>query len=112
MFFVGTVADRVVGWCHVEAPKLEKLRHTAELTPGVLPEYQGEGLGSHLLQCGLLRAVANGYKKAYQSVPATNERAIRFLHADGWEEEARRVDHYKLDGRYVDEVMLVRSLDE
>ena len=110
MFFVATVDDEVVGWCHVEAPELEKLRHTAELTIGILEEYQDEGLGSHLLQRGLAWAGSNGYEKVYQSVPATNDRAMGFLKRHGWEEEARREDHYKLDDEYVDEVMLARSL--
>jgi L-amino acid N-acyltransferase YncA len=110
MFFVATVDDEVVGWCHVEAPELEKLRHTAELTIGILDEYQGEGLGSHLLQRGLSWAGANGYEKVYQSLPATNEGAVAFLRDHGWEEEARREGHYKLDEAYVDEVMLARTL--
>ncbi|WP_340101666.1 GNAT family N-acetyltransferase [Salinibaculum salinum] len=112
MFFVATVSEEVVGWCHVESPELEKLRHTAKLTIGILEEYQGEGLGSHLLQRGLSWARSNGYEKVYQSVPATNERAIGFLRDHGWEEEARRTDHYKLDDEYVDEVMLAHHLDE
>jgi len=112
MFFVATVSEEVVGWCHVEAPELEKLRHTAKLTIGILSEYQGDGLGSHLLQRGLSWARSNDYEKVYQSVPATNERAIAFLLDLGWEEEARRTDHYKLDEEYVDEVMLARHRGE
>lgn len=112
MFFVATVSDEVVGWCHVEAPELEKLRHTAKLTLGILDEYQNEGLGSHLLQRGLSWAKTNRYEKVYQSVPATNEQAISFLQDHGWEEEARREGHYKIDDEYVDEVMLARHLDE
>ena len=110
MFFVATVDDEVVGWSHVEAPEMEKLRHTAELTIGILAEYQGEGLGSHLLQRGLSWAGSNGYEKVCQSLPATNEGAIRFLVDHGWEEEARRAGHYKIDEEYVDEVMLARHL--
>ena len=45
MFFVATVGDEVVGWIHLDAPELEKLSHTAELTLGVLEEYQGHGIG-------------------------------------------------------------------
>jgi L-amino acid N-acyltransferase YncA len=110
MFFVATVDDEVVGWCHLDAPELEKLRHTAKLTIGILKDYQGEGLGSHLLQRGLSWAGSNGYEKVYQSVPSTNDGAIAFLKEHGWEEEARRSGHYKLAAEYVDEVMLARHL--
>ncbi|QSW98991.1 GNAT family N-acetyltransferase [Haloterrigena alkaliphila] len=110
MFFVATVEDEVVGWVHIHAPELEKLSHTAELTVGVLDEYQGHGLGSHLLSRGLEWAGSNGYERVYQSVPSSNEDAIAFLEAHDWETEAVREDHYKLNGHYVDEVMMAIEL--
>ncbi|GAB3027045.1 bifunctional helix-turn-helix transcriptional regulator/GNAT family N-acetyltransferase [Natronobiforma cellulositropha] len=110
MFFVATVADEVVGWVHLHAPELDKLAHTAELTVGVIEEYRGRGIGSHLLARGLEWAGANGYEKVYQSVPSTNEEAIVFLEDHGWEIEAVREGHYKLDGAYVDEVMMAIGL--
>ncbi|MDF9746953.1 GNAT family N-acetyltransferase [Natrinema salsiterrestre] len=110
MFFVATVEDDVVGWVHLHAPELEKLSHTAELTVGVLEEYRGHGVGSHLLSRGLEWAGSNGYEKVYQSVPSTNEEAIAFLEEHDWETEAIREDHYKLNGHYVDEVMMAVEL--
>ncbi|WP_049927159.1 GNAT family N-acetyltransferase [Halopiger goleimassiliensis] len=110
MFFVATVEGEVVGWVHLYAPEIEKLSHTAELTVGVLEEYRGHGIGSHLLSRGLEWAGSNGYEKVYQSVPSTNEEAIAFLEGHGWETEAVRENHYKLDGDYVDEVMMAVDL--
>jgi ribosomal protein S18 acetylase RimI-like enzyme len=110
MFFVATVEDDVVGWVHLYAPELEKLSHTAELTVGVLEEYRGHGVGSHLLSRGLEWAGSNGYEKVYQSVPSTNDEAIAFLEEHDWETEAIREDHYKLNGHYVDEVMMAVDL--
>ncbi|AGB31914.1 GCN5-related N-acetyltransferase [Natrinema pellirubrum DSM 15624] len=110
MFFVATVEDDVVGWVHLYAPEIDKLSHTAELTVGVLEEYRGHGIGSHLLSRGLEWAGSNGYEKLYQSVPSTNEGAIAFLEGHGWETEAVREDHYKLNGHYVDEVMMAVGL--
>ena len=110
MFFVATVGDEVVGWVHLHAPELSKLSHTAELTVGVLEEYRGHGIGSHLLERGLEWAGANGYEKIYQSIPSTNEDAIAFLEAHGWVVEAVREDHYKIRGLYVDEVMMAVTL--
>ncbi|UPV74076.1 helix-turn-helix domain-containing GNAT family N-acetyltransferase [Halorussus limi] len=127
MFFVATVGggeargasgdstgvrpgDDVVGWVHLYAPELDKLAHTAELTVGVLEDYQNHGIGSHLLERGLEWAASNGYEKVYQSAPSTNETAIEFLSDHGWETEAVREDHYKIDGEYVDEVMMAVEL--
>jgi ribosomal protein S18 acetylase RimI-like enzyme len=110
MFFVATVDGDVVGWVHLHAPELEKLSHTAELTVGVLEEYRDHGIGSHLLSRGLEWAGSNGYERVYQSVPSTNEEAISFLEMHDWETEAVREDHYKLNGHYVDEVMMAVDL--
>lgn len=110
MFFVATVGDEVVGWVHLNAPELDKLSHTAELTVGVIEEYRGHGIGSHLLARGLEWAGVNGYEKVYNSVPSTNDGAIAFLEDHGWETEAVREDHYKIDGAYVDEVMMAVEL--
>ncbi|MFB6142806.1 MAG: N-acetyltransferase family protein [Halorientalis sp.] len=106
MFFVACVDDDVVGWVHVEHPEMEKLSHTAELTLGVLSAYRGHGIGSHLMQRGLEWAAAEGTERVYNSVPSSNEQGIAFLRDHGWEEAARREDHYKLGGEYIDEVMM------
>ncbi|AFZ74020.1 bifunctional helix-turn-helix transcriptional regulator/GNAT family N-acetyltransferase [Natronobacterium gregoryi] len=110
MFFVATVDGEVVGWVHLYAPELDKLSHTAELTVGVIEEYRGHGIGSHLLSRGLEWAGSSSYEKVYNSVPSSNEEAIAFLEAHDWKTEAVREDHYKLDGHYADEVMMAVEL--
>lgn len=106
IFFVACIDGEVVGWVHIDHPEMEKLRHTAELTLGVLEEYRGHGIGSHLMQRGLEWAASQGYEKIYNSIPSSNDAALAFLREHGWEEEARREDHYKLDSEYADEVMM------
>lgn len=116
VFFVATVDDEVVGWVHLESPNYEKLSHTAELTVGVNEEYRGYGIGSHLMERGLDWARSQGYEKVYQSLPATNQDAVRFLEEHRWETEAIRQAHYKIEGDYVAEqmmaVMISQSWDE
>jgi ribosomal protein S18 acetylase RimI-like enzyme len=112
LFFVAEVMDEdgedgeLVGWVHLDLPEAEKLSHTAQLTVGLLSEYRGKGIGRLLLARGVRWAREHGYEKLYNSVPATNERAIRFLTDHGWETEAVREAHYRIDGEYVDETML------
>lgn len=110
MFFVATVDEEVVGWVHLRGSELEKLSHTTTLTVGVLAEYRGQGIGSALLRRGLEWAGENGYERIYQSVPATNQRAIDFLEHHGWTVEAVRQAHYRIDGTAVDEVMLATEV--
>jgi ribosomal protein S18 acetylase RimI-like enzyme len=110
MFFVACVEGDVVGWVHLKHVDLEKLKHTAELTLGVLEAYRGMGIGSQLLDRGVGWADEQGLEKIYNAIPASNESAIEFLDARGFETEAVREDHYKLNGHYIDEVMMARAL--
>ncbi|MFC6716782.1 GNAT family N-acetyltransferase [Natrialbaceae archaeon GCM10025810] len=101
----------VVGWLHLDGPELPSLRHTAEVTVGVRPDHRREGIGSSLLEYGLEWAEESRYRKLYQSLPATNERAIEFLEDNGWEREGKREGHYCIDDSLVDEVLLATWTD-
>lgn len=106
LFFVATVDGAVVGWTHLDTSPLAKLRHTAQQTVGVVEIYRGYGIGARLLNHGLNWAAERDIKKVYSSLPAPNRHAIGFLETFGWEREARRSDAYRIDGEFVDEVMM------
>lgn len=106
VFFVATIDGSLVGWTHLDLPQLAKIQETAQQTVGVKKDYRGYGIGNQLLQRGIDWAEANGYRKIYNNIPMTNERAIEFLNDRGWETEAIRKDHYTIDEEYVDEVMI------
>lgn len=110
MFFVSVVDGDVVGWAHLQGPEVAKLAHTAEVTVGVLPEYRRHGMGSHLLHRSISWAAEHGYEKLYNSIPATNQAAASFLEENGWETEAIRANHYRIDGEYVAEQMYARRI--
>ncbi|WP_458188104.1 N-acetyltransferase family protein [Haladaptatus sp. NG-WS-4] len=126
MFYVATLSDErdesndsagaegedgeVVGWVHLDAPELDKLRHIAELTVGVREPYREHRIGGRLLERAMEWADETGYQKVYQSVPATNETAIDLLKEHGWGTEAVRADHYLVGEEFVDEVMMARKL--
>lgn len=106
VFFVAIADDAIIGWTHLDTSPLAMLGQTAQQTVGVLEPYRGYGIGGRLVQRGLQWAVANDYRKVYNSVPATNEDAIAFLETYGWECEAVRTDHYTIDDESVNEVMM------
>ncbi|SEL62054.1 GNAT family N-acetyltransferase [Haloferax larsenii] len=106
VFFVATVDGEVVGWTHLDLPQVEKVRETAQQTVGVKEDFRGSGIGSLLLQRGLDWAEANGFRKVYNSIPMTNDRAMEFLGDHGWDTEAIRREHYTIDDEFVDEVMM------
>ena len=76
----------------------------------VLAEYRGRSIGSELLARGVEWAADHGIEKIYNSLPATNDRGMEFLEDHGWETEAVRANHYRLDGDYVDEVMMATTV--
>lgn len=106
VFFVATREGEVIGWTHLDLPQVEKLQRVAKLTVGVARDCRRQGVGSQLLGRALDWAEANGYSKVYNSVPATNDSALSFLEDHGWETEGIRRDHYTIDDRAVDEVMM------
>jgi len=110
VFFVATADGEVIGWTHLDLPQLDALRGTAQQTVGVATERQGMGIGSKLLERGVSWAKANGYRKVYNSLPTTNDRAIKFLTDHGWNTEAIRRGHYTIDDKTVDEVMLSKQI--
>lgn len=77
---------------------------------GVHPDFRRRGIGSRLSRIALVWAAANGYKKIYQSLPATNGPAIDCLRKHDWVVEAVRPGQYRIDGEFVDKVMMVVTL--
>jgi ribosomal protein S18 acetylase RimI-like enzyme len=111
VFFVATVDDRLVGWTHLDLPQMEKLQHTAQVTVGVRADYRGYNVGANLLDRALEWAESNDYRKVYNSVAATNVNAISFLEDQGWGREGVREDHYTIDGKPIDEVMMAYTFE-
>lgn len=111
VFFIATVDDSVVGWCHLDLPQLDTVRETAHLTVGVAPAYQSNGIGSQLIERGTDWAHANGYRKLYNNVPSVAENALSFLADHGWHTESIRRNHYSVDDDEVDEVMMGYTFD-
>jgi len=107
-YFVALVDGEVIGWVNLERRAEAKLSQVAYLTMGLLDEYRGLGIGSTLLDRAISWAGQHGFRKVASNIPATNESAVQFLEDNGWEVEAVRPDHYTIDDRLVDEVLVAR----
>ncbi|NHN49100.1 GNAT family N-acetyltransferase [Halostella sp. JP-L12] len=110
--YVATADDALCGWAHVEASAKSRPRHTGRLAVGVVGDRRGAGVGTHLLEYATEWAASRDYEKLYQNVPRSNQSGIDFLTDRGWQVEATREDHYRLDGSYVDEVILSRAIGD
>lgn len=106
VFFVASRDGEVIGWTHLDLPQVEKLQSAAQLTVGVRESSRRHGIATRLVDRALDWADANGYRKAYNSVPVVNDGALSFLESHGWETEGIRRDHYTIDDRPVDEVLM------
>lgn len=109
-YFVALVDGEVIGWVNLEERGVEKLSGVVYLTMGLLDEYRGLGIGSTLMERAVSWAGQKGYRKVASNIPATNESAVDFLEANGWEVVATRPDHYIIDDALVDEVLLDRHI--
>lgn len=110
MFFVATREGEIIGWTHLDLPQIEKMQSSAQLTVGVCPSARENGVGSQLIERALDWAAANGYRKVYNSVPTTNDRALSFLESRGWHTEGIRRNHYTIGDDLVDEAMMAYTL--
>jgi GNAT superfamily N-acetyltransferase len=107
---VALVDGEVIGWVNLEERSVQKLSGVVYLTMGLLDEYRGLGIESTLMERAVSWAGQKGYRKVASNIPATNESAVDFLEANGWEVVATRPDHYTIDDNLVDEVLLDRHI--
>jgi GNAT superfamily N-acetyltransferase len=78
--FVGEVDGKVVGFAN-----FSPIKHQYETELGaiyLLPEYQGNGIGTALLQTGI--AMMEGVKKVYINVESENKKGKAFYNAKGF----------------------------
>ena len=111
------VAERdgaVVGYVRLHQPgPLPSHAHVLVVNGlAVAPEHQGAGIGRALVEAALDEARARGARKVTLRVLAPNHRARRLYDACGFVEEGVLRGEFLLDGRYVDDVLLARSLDD
>lgn len=78
----------------------------------VAPEHQGLGAGRALVEAVVAEARARGARKLALRVLAPNVGARRLYAACGFVEEGVLREEFLLDGRFVDDVLLARSLDD
>ncbi|MNY70111.1 Spermidine N(1)-acetyltransferase [compost metagenome] len=76
-------------------------------------EYWGRGLGAHLLDAMIAWARTNGHtRKIKLRVQANNERAIALYRSRGFVTEGVLKREFRVDGEWVDTLMMALWLDE
>jgi len=113
---VGEVGGRIVGEAVARRYTQGGLRHVAHIGIGVVPEFQGLGLGRALMQWLIDWArvgPGRGVVRLDLSVFQNNARAIRLYESLGFVKEGVRKRFVRLpDGSEIDDVLMVLFLDE
>ena len=104
----GTVLANLLA---THSPRPEE-RHVLTFSLCVDPGARRQGLARRMLEEGLRFARAHGYRRAEVAVLAENTPALALYKKMGFVEEGRRREHYRIDGKYSDEVFLALSLEE
>ena len=98
------IDDLIVGTLFFIANAKRKNSHTGEFGVSVHPQFQGIGIGRHLINTLLNWAKSNRpIEKVYLSVFSTNLVAIELYRDLGFIEEGRHIKAVKqLNGEYID----------
>ena len=87
--------------------------HVLELNGmAVDPGHQGRGVGRALLEACVAGARQRGARKLTLRVLGFNHRARRLYESSGFQVEGLLREEFLLDGRYVDDVLMARKLED
>lgn len=109
---VAVVEGRVVGLLGMHFGR-GRQAHTAHLGMMVHDSYQGQGIGTALMEAAIALAENwMGTTRLELTVYTDNERAVALYRRFGFEIEGTLRDYALRDGRYVDAYMMARLRDE
>ena len=95
----------------VPASELDSHRHIREVHGlAVARGFQGRGIGRALLKAGIEAARADGARRVRLRVLATNAPAVRLYESLGFSCVARLAEEFRIDGRFVDDLVMSYSV--
>jgi ribosomal protein S18 acetylase RimI-like enzyme len=109
--FVAETPAGVVGRISIARDGNPHSHHVAELGLMVAGAARRRGIGSALMQEAVKWARAAGVTKVELHVFPHNEPAIALYRKLGFAEEGRRLRHYRVEGGYVDAILMALYLD-
>lgn len=110
-YLVAELDGRVVGYVRLRAAELASSAHVQRVNGlAVDPAVQGRGAGTALVRAALELARERGARRVTLAVLAPNAAARRVYERCGFVEEGVLRGEYLLDGAWVDDVLLARSL--
>jgi L-amino acid N-acyltransferase YncA len=105
--------QRVVGFQIMEpfATYTHAFDHVATLGTYVDLDCRRQGIATGLFQATFAAAVERGFEKIFTFVRADNDGALRTYLRQGFQVVGRARNHARIDGRYIDEVLIEKDLN-
>ena len=110
-WLVAEMDGRIVGEGNLHSQRFRtKSQHVAVLGMNILKNYRGIGIGNAMMDYMISWAKERGYKKISLSVFSTNQPAINLYKKFGFEIEGVKKREFKINGEYVDEILMALFL--
>lgn len=111
LLLVAETQERIVGWCRVFPCTFgNKSRHVADVGIGVHQDFRGRGIGKALMQNAIAWARENGFEKLTLDLYASSKTAQHLFENVGFHIIGTRTHHAKINGTYVDEILMEMEL--
>lgn len=107
---VAVLEGKIVGVCDLHPGRHETNRHVGGLGMSVVKDYREIGVGTAMMKYLMDWAKDHNVEKLYLSVFSTNRRAINLYKKFNFQVEGKRGRQYKIEGKYVDEVLMGKFL--
>ncbi len=108
--YVAFENNRMLGWCEISLSAMVYSDHSGLLSMGVLPQFRGRRIGSHLIDTCMNAARDRGLSRIELTVLDNNPQAKRFYTARGFRKEGRKVQSLRINGKYHDEILMARLI--
>ena len=112
IFHVAQIEGVIAGFQTVEpfGSYTPALDHVGVIGTFVGKSFQKRGIGKALFQASFAAARAKGYEKLFAFVRADNTAGLAAYWGQGFEQIGIAKKHAKIDGRYVNEILIERFL--
>jgi len=110
LILIAHADDKIVGFLSAEKGCYNRIKHTAYIVVGILPEYQGKSIGTNFFRKLEEWARESKLTRLELTVMIYNEGAIHLYKKNGFVIEGVKRKSILLDGTYVDEYYMARIL--
>ncbi|MFX0198827.1 MAG: GNAT family N-acetyltransferase [Candidatus Hodarchaeota archaeon] len=109
---VAEESDELIGFITALGRPYKRKRHAAHIVVGILQKHAHQGTGTKLFTAMEKWALKHEIHRLELSVMVHNKAAIGLYRKMGFKTEGRMKDSLVVDGRYVDEYLMAKTLDD